>query len=173
MPRVISVAGAGEIFYPVLGRWYDDWDDKRGARRRPCRKDIDPVELRDLLGFINLVDVREDPRDYRIRLMGTKTKPIVGSDITGKRYSEIDPKRKFYFIGEAYTLCIGQATPVLVEADLGFLGRQHLEFARLYLPLSDDGSRINMVMNVIQHLGIDWGRLRNGRSEEHKAEHQS
>src|SRR3546814_4916589 len=79
---------------------------------------IDAV-LRDLLGFINLVDVLENPRDYRIRLMGTKTKPIVGSDITGKRYSEIDPKRKFYFIGEAYTLCIGQATPVLVEADLG------------------------------------------------------
>src|SRR3546814_10906478 len=95
MPRVISVAGAEEIFYPRLRRLYDYWDDKRGARRMPCRKDIDPVELRDLLGFINLVDVLENPRDYRIRLMGTKTKPIVGSDITGKRYSEIDPKRKF------------------------------------------------------------------------------
>ena len=162
MPRVISVGGAEEIFYPRLRRLYDYWNDKRGARRMPCRKDIDPVDLRDLLGFINLVDVLENPRDYRIRLVGTKTVSIVGSDITGKRYSEVDPKQKFYFIGEAYALCVDQGTPVLVEADLGFLGRQHLEFARLYLPLSNDGSRINMVMNVIQHLGIDWGRLRNG-----------
>src|SRR3546814_17864940 len=58
MPRVISVAGAEEIFYPRLRRLYDYWDDKRGARRMPCRQDIDPVELRDLPGFINRTEER-------------------------------------------------------------------------------------------------------------------
>src|SRR3546814_14174695 len=63
MPRVISVAGAEEIFYPRWLRLYDYWDDKRGAKRMPCRKDIDQVGVEGLPGVINQVDLLENQSD--------------------------------------------------------------------------------------------------------------
>src|SRR3546814_18562503 len=57
MPRVISVAGAEEIFYPRLRRLYDNGDDKRGPRRMPSRKTIAPVKRPVRPAFFTLVAV--------------------------------------------------------------------------------------------------------------------
>src|SRR5690606_40981648 len=45
---------------------------KRGDRIMPARADMDPLELRDYLGWIVIVDVLDGGSDFYYRLVGTK-----------------------------------------------------------------------------------------------------
>ena len=53
----------------ALKRLYCYWTERRGAKRYPSRDDIDPLDLGYALGRVSLVDVLENPRRYRYRLV--------------------------------------------------------------------------------------------------------
>src|SRR5690348_16042599 len=60
------------------------WDRKRGARAMPLPKDIAPLELREHLGSLILIDVLPGAVDFRMRLVGTIITAAYGRDSTGK-----------------------------------------------------------------------------------------
>ena len=85
MSRLARSAGsrdaAGYDFHSdaFLREALDYWRRKRGDRTMPQRRDIDPAELPFwLLPHVQLVDVAEDGRRFRHRLVGTA---IVGAAI--------------------------------------------------------------------------------------------
>lgn len=47
------------------------WKSRCRDRQMPSRSDIDPIDVPTLLPCIFLVDVLNDPRDFRFRLAGT------------------------------------------------------------------------------------------------------
>ncbi|MBL8838301.1 MAG: PAS domain-containing protein [Alphaproteobacteria bacterium] len=94
-------AAIGDIADPGLRRLFDYWERKRGRRRWPARADIDPLDLRDLLGSIVIVDVVPGdagaPPRFRYRLFGTKIVERVGFEMTGKFIDEwADPEYRDY-----------------------------------------------------------------------------
>jgi len=65
------------------------WERKRGARAMPRRADIDPLELKDHLGSLVIVEVLPGPRRFRFRLVGTRVVEAYGRDSTGKTVEEV------------------------------------------------------------------------------------
>src|SRR3546814_15920512 len=55
------------------------WNRKRGSQRIPARADFDPLELKMILPRLMLLEVVDDPPDFRYRLAGTASREQLGS----------------------------------------------------------------------------------------------
>jgi hypothetical protein len=132
---------------PPFAALYRLWESKRAGRTYPARGDFDPIELKDWLGRITLIDVlHETPMDFRYRLCGSRTVDQYGLDLTGRRLSEA------CFIGTPATAQKAMTELVRigrvryrndpVEDVRGFASMRE----RLYLPLAEDGTTINMLL---------------------------
>jgi len=132
---------------------YDYWNAKRGVRLMPARTDLDPVDLKPVLPKLILIDVVPDSRRYVYRLVGTQEVEMRGSDPTGKPvaeayYAESAGDTARYLDHVAHTrqphLYRGTYQPLRTRT-------QHEDV--LFLPLSQDGETVNMIM-VVSH--ADW-----------------
>lgn len=134
---------------PQLGAVKAYWDAKRGVRAMPRRADIDPVELRAHLPCIGLVDVLDDGRDYRFRLLGTEFARLFGRDSTGKTLSEVygdgDPEVLRWMMA-SYADTLRTKRPVLRSGTMRAVKKDFIRCDSLLLPLSEDGARANMIL---------------------------
>src|SRR5215207_542577 len=81
---------AGASLHPKIRRMHEYWLAKRADRLMPSRADIDPLELRDCLGSLCIVDVTADtPPRFRFRLDGSNLALSTGFDMTGKFLEEM------------------------------------------------------------------------------------
>ena len=118
----------------------------------PSRKDIEPTEIPDLLANVVLVDVTQDPLDFRYRLIGTAIVERIAFDYTGKHFTELahqQPGRTQVW-ETALRIC-RERTPII--SDIPYVGPD--EWVQglspdLYLPLSDDGQTVNMIMGIVE-----------------------
>jgi len=135
--------GYGANLQPI----YAYWLEKRGARPMPRRADLDPTEVpRRLLPGITLVDVVPDPRRYVYRLVGTMEVEVRGYDPTGKSVGEAYFGENAEDATECYDRVVETRAPVLdplpfLERRRGYRGAESL-----FLPLSNDGITVNMIM---------------------------
>lgn len=137
--------------HPVLSAVKAYWDERRGTRLMPSRAEIDPVALKEHLGWILMLDVLEDCSDFRFRLIGTKVTHYFFTDATGQTITEA-----FDRFGPAAVngvLAVHRKTardcvPVRAFGDAGWLGQRYYEFDAIYLPLSDDGVTANKILSV-------------------------
>jgi len=126
-------------------RLYAYWLARRGGKRFPARDDIDPVDFKFALGRVSLIDVLDDPRRYRYRLVSTSTTKHLGYEMTGKFTEEIPEKELRDHLERLYAETVSSAAPIYTKEKAVFDGRLW-ESEALMLPLSSDGSRINMIM---------------------------
>jgi hypothetical protein len=137
-----------EIVDRRLQRLHEYWQKERGERPLPARTDIDPVELRFLLGHLLLLDVLDEPRQFRVRLQGTELERWVGGNLTGKTLDQL-PSRQL----EAIALeCL--ARTVEAKAPYHKIGEQIIDemprrFEALILPLAADGVVVNMLLAAV------------------------
>lgn len=150
---------------PTLAAVKAYWDTKRGTRAMPSRADINPVELRDHLGWIMMVEVLPDYVDFRYKLIGTKVTRYFVTNSTGRTVSEA-----FSHFGPGavkgvqavYRKAARECIPVRAHGEANWLtgwkteGRGFSQFDSLYLPLSDDGVTANMLMCVFT---FDYARV--------------
>ena len=148
MLRERHVTSDSEVLDARLRALYIYWNKKRGERRAPSQVDIDPVEIPELLGFVNLYDVRQEPRDYLVRLNGSEVAAMLGQDITGMWCSEVVSGEAKDRCHSAFAMCVDDWSPALVETSLDFCGKDHAAQLLLVLPLSDDGEVINKLMTA-------------------------
>jgi hypothetical protein len=125
---------------------YHYWLAKRGGRPMPARRDINPADIPVLLPYLVIVD-KDDDR-FRYRLVGTAVVEQFGYDFTGNLYgshggSEPDTIAALRAIGERI---FTNARPLFAT------GRYETKFGNLHdvsaflLPLSDDGTNVNMTI---------------------------
>ncbi len=119
----------------------------------PARSDIDPIDLKAVLPLLILIDVVPDPRRYVYRLVGTHEVEIRGFDPTGKAVSEA-------YYGESTDVTTGYLDqivrtrqPLLYRGTYQTLRTRTQREDVLFLPLSQDGETVNMIM-VLGH--IEW-----------------
>ena len=126
---------------------YAYWLAKRGVRAMPQRADLDPTEITPrLLPGITLVDVVPDHRRYVYRLVGTMEAEVRGYDPTGKSVGEAYFGENAEDATECYDRVLATRAAVLdplpfLERKRGYSGAESL-----FLPLSNDGSSVNMIM---------------------------
>lgn len=65
------------------------WQSLRNDKGHVPHDRIDPFALKPALGYILILDVLDDGRDYRYRLYGSEIARVAGFDMTGKRTSEM------------------------------------------------------------------------------------
>jgi hypothetical protein len=127
------------------------WDAKRGGRRMASRADIRPSELKDHLPWVIMVEVMPGLSDFRYRLIGTLVTQYFLKDSTGLTIREAFAER-----GEAATKAVQamfrktarDRLPMRSFGDAGWIAPGFEEFEAIYLPLSDDGETVNMILHA-------------------------
>ena len=145
MTKPISPPAAG-----LLQRGLEYWQRKRGARRMPARRDIDPLEIADLLPNIVLVDVERDPLDFRYRLIGTSITAHLARDYTGTCFSSLPHQQPGSRVWETGVRIIAEKEPIF--SDIPYVGpdRWVRGYGDLYMPLSENDDDVNMIFGVVQ-----------------------
>ena len=139
-----------------LEQAYLYWHDKAAGRPMPSRADIEPGELRSLLPHILLFDVIEGGKGFRYRLVGTEVERHIGQAVTGRLIDEVLSGDYLAHIRSLHLQAIAATAPVYSESKFaerrgGFTMMPDFKRAyRLVLPLSRDGSAVDMVL---------WGQL--------------
>jgi len=131
---------------------YAYWKGKAGARRMPARKDLDPIEMKEWLGNLMLVEFPTGKFiEYRYRLEGTNIEEFYGYDArrTGRGVETMTAESERKSVLPQWEAVFDQGRPAYHESDIwsseGKLARQ----IKLLLPLSDDGEHVNMILGAI------------------------
>lgn len=113
----------------------------------PARADIDPVEMpRQLLPGICIIDVVADERRYVYRLVGTEDVEVRGNDPTGKSVVEgyFGPSAEDAL--SCYDRVVETRAPILDPTPFTAPSGKWINEETLFLPLSDDGERVNKIL---------------------------
>ena len=139
---------------PPTAAFYRYWASKHRGRAMPSRSDIDPLEMKDWLPGVALIDVKSVadtkpgafPYELRYRLIGTRPTRLRGQDVTGMRVEIAYFGADLGAALENYRLVIEQKTQVYdwdrTPSSDGFAR----EAETLLLPLSADGKAVDMVL---------------------------
>jgi hypothetical protein len=141
-------AGWHDPRHPDLKRLLDYWHRGRGVRNFPRRADIDPVDLGFMLARIALTEVHEDPRRYRLRLVGSWWAQLSGSDLTGTWVDEWPQANLRKLTIDTYEAVIAARAPLCARRD-AWVDEKRLSYEILLLPLSEDDARISMIVTGI------------------------
>jgi hypothetical protein len=136
--------------YPDLCLALDYWKSRKGNRIAPARADIDPVDIPRLLPRVMLVDVETGPTgepDFRYRLSGTGIRNVHGYDATGLRPLDLKPPIYGRLI-HAHYRAAAEAHAPLAHVIVMITNKKQRSYARIILPLSEDGETVNMLMTV-------------------------
>jgi hypothetical protein len=124
---------------------YRHWFDKARGRVVPAHGDIDPVDIPKVLPHIALV--HKPDGKYRFRLVGTEITQMIGRDLTGAPIDSHAGNAGAPLEGVAERV-FTTARPVFVtgffQSGLGAIQN----VSALFLPLSDDGARVNMMVGT-------------------------
>lgn len=131
---------------PKLRRLYQDWLDRRRDRAMPARADFDILDLRYIIGDLNLLDVLHEPVRFRFRVHGSSAVARLGFDLTGRTVDDYpDPEYRAVVI-KHYTTVVETKVPIRIVQDPYRVRDRVLRWEGLILPLSNDGEQVNMLL---------------------------
>lgn len=125
---------------------YRYWDGKRAGRPMPRRGDLDPLEIPRLLPDIGLVDVVPDERRYVYRLIGTNEALMRGRDPTGQAVRDAYFGTSVQSVYLNYDAVVRTCAPVIDRDPSRTSDDRFISHETIFLPLSDDGQHVNMVL---------------------------
>jgi hypothetical protein len=127
---------------------YAYWLAKRGSRAMPARSDIEAADIPALLPYLIIAERAGD--QFRYRLVGSAIVRSVGYDATGVTVGSYlaDPEAaaqaRVIFEGVFMNAC-----PVFATGEFVFKTGAHLDMSLLTLPLSEDGTAVNMSISTL------------------------
>ncbi len=132
---------------------YRYWHSKREGRLMPSRRDIDPIEMKAWLAHMVLVDVLPTEPRFVYRLVGTGEVAQRRRDPTGRPVAEAFFAESAEKALQQYDTVVTSREPLFFNepypTPLGKVAHDDI----LYLPLSDDGETVNMIM-VFTHMWV-------------------
>ena len=135
-----------EIERPKLRRLHQDWLDRKQGRAMPSRADFDILDLRYILGDLNLLDVLYEPLRFRFRVHGSNAAARLGFDLTGRTVDDYPDPAYRSIVADHYKTVVRSKAPLRILQDPYRVRDRVLRWEGLILPLSDDGERVNMMM---------------------------
>lgn len=146
-----SEIGPARLKSPALDFLRDYWEKRRAGRAMPARADMNPTAFKAHLDCTAMIDVLDGGAEFRYRLVGTALTSYFLSDPTGLTLSAAWPGAAdpVAVRVRANLLRIVQLrAPIHVWGMLEWSSARHEPFDALYLPLSDDGENVNMILNL-------------------------
>lgn len=146
-----------ELTCPTLKAVHAYWNEKRGLRSMPARADINPVELREHLGWIMMVEVLDDMADFRYRLIGTKVTRYFFNNSTGQTVTDVFAPfgpGAVKGVQAVYRKVARDHVVVRTHGEANWLTDRKADprgfphFDSLILPLSEDDTTCNMLMII-------------------------
>jgi hypothetical protein len=129
------------------------WASRREGGRLPGRSAIHPQHFKRHLPTISLIDVFDEPRDYRLRLAGTGLYGVYGREITGQTLEDVFiAQAADYWRGELDKIVDSRRPGVGVHS-LAWRGASHLSILWLRMPLATNGRDVDMILGYDVVLG--------------------
>lgn len=131
-------------------------ESKIDGVRLSARADIDPVEIPDVLAYINLIDVIWSPIGpprFRFRLMGTRQIRYAGGDFTGEEVEQTLSGNSASAALELMTRVAVERRPFFGRFFMPLDGREFVMTERLMFPLVGDGDAVDMLLSVHNYPG--------------------
>lgn len=150
----LTMGSFGHVEQPLLRDLIQYWMAAAHERAMPARRDIDPAEIPRLLPFIWLCDYLPESRRFRYRLMGDHVRDAYDSNITGRYLDEtVVPnaqERVFYYFHKVVDLpCVAHISGRLYAEE-----KTPAQGERVLLPLSSDGTNVDMILGATVHSWI-------------------
>jgi hypothetical protein len=137
----------------LLRRLFYEWKGQTKGRRYPARSDFDPVTLKYALGSLSLVEVHYKPLRFRWRVHGSTVAERLQFDLTRKFLDELPDQLYKELLRCHYEKVIDLQSPVVARRRHTFAQNRLWDYEALALPLSDDGSAVNMLWSSVDFIG--------------------
>ncbi len=144
---------------PTLAALWTYWRERRGGRRMPRRRDIDPVHIPKLLPYLQLVERIEPERRFRYRLTGSAIVEAYGRELTGKFIDEVIPPERRRVAEGHYSLVFDTCRPIYVQNKYTSTKSVDIVATRIILPLSENDAAVSM---LIMAQTFDYGSVLRG-----------
>ncbi len=131
------------------------WTERCGAKPLASRTDLDPAHIVPILPYVILIDVPEDPVDFRFRLVGTKMVELMGADYTGQWMSDIPHLCKPSRTWNSFQRAVKARRPLSNDASFLRSREKNLGSEEILMPLSGDGVRVDMLFVTANFIGAD------------------
>ncbi len=131
---------------PRLGRLYAYWRSKRTEGGPPRRRDLDPIEIPDLLPILHLIDVLWEPLRFRHRLVGTEVVRYMARDVTGRMVDESLYGPATDEIFDSLAMLVAECRPYRRQSRLDWHDRHWLAMESVELPLMGDAGEVVMIL---------------------------
>jgi len=124
------------------------WRKIGAGRRFPSRRDLDPLDIPELLPYLTLVDVHPEPPCFVYRLVGTVASELLRRDLTGYpvgsgvKAEELEAVLLRYQTVRDQGLLLYQRTRMQEEVN------EHTLVDRLMMPLGE-GDRVSKILCII------------------------
>ncbi len=128
---------------------YHYWNARRGVRVMPGRADIDPLEMRQWLSRITLVDVSPDGEGFTYRLVGTQIVDLLGLNPTGRPVQWAWPEEDTANLLAGYREVVESRAPIFCRQTSPWLSDQEPSAWAMRLPLSSDGVEVNAILGYL------------------------
>lgn len=129
-----------------IRRLNDYWQAKARGKV-PSRSDIDPVDVRELLPNLLMIDMLGDPMRFRFRLVGTRVVQYTGFDFTGRCLDELVFQGRD-FLEQCYHRLLAERRPVFGHYAWLVRSRHFGQCEFGLFPLSDDGATVNRGISI-------------------------
>ncbi|HET7593937.1 MAG TPA: PAS domain-containing protein [Stellaceae bacterium] len=150
-PEIVWVPPVDRLSAPQLRFLLRYWSELAGERDMPMAKQIDALEMRPALGYINLLDVLEGGEDFRYRVFGSIIAAVAGYDMTGRKMSAL--KTVPYMVELALATCravVQRGQPLLTEHRPPPSAVPTVAWHDLVLPLAgEDGSVVRLLVGSV------------------------
>ena len=144
---------------PLLRDLHAYWASLPRNGAVPLRSSFSPAAIPGLLPLVVMVDVLDEPRDFRFRLAGTSIARIAGQELTGKRIAEVFPSGFCAELHRTWGTVIAERRPVRGAGRLWVPGREHIGWEGLAMPLSRTGEDADVILGGVVFLDGAGKRL--------------
>lgn len=137
----------------ILTYWLDACPSDDGLF--PSRQQMKVTDLRSRMAHVAVMDVEQDPLDFRYRLIGTKLREFLYADYTGQSFRELKGKEPGSEIWTIVEQVYRDQTPLYCEVPYVGPKADYKQASSLYLPLASDNRTIDKIMLVSNFVLID------------------
>ncbi|MCC7046755.1 MAG: PAS domain-containing protein [Alphaproteobacteria bacterium] len=131
---------------PILRKGLAYWQRIAGGRRMPARKDLDPLDIPELLPHIMLKDVQREPLDFRYRLVGSMVRLHSSADYTGECMSRIPHQGPDSVVWKSCAWVAGHAAPLLLRPPYAGPQQDFLAVEAAILPLGETANSVDKLL---------------------------
>ena len=141
-----------ELDDPRLRRFFDYWRSQFRDGDLPLRKDFDPLDVPELLGLINIMEVVRTEAGgfrFRYRLWGSQVTHLFGADHTGKYIDEIVVPTRIEEVHAALASVVLERKPHFWQVRVPLENRDYQSNRRLALPYCDADGVVSNIMTLM------------------------